>query len=260
MASAGLLLYSGCSTNKTTESAARTRVGDQATTSPSGTEAKQADRALVRFVNAAPTSEDIYFGDIPAFTSVSFGTVTPYKELPAERRDFKLMPAGSNSGQPLASNSEGLSAGKHYTVLAVTDRNGKANLNVVNDDLSAPPAGKAKVRVLNAAPGMGDVDLYARGTKNALISGAGFNHATNYKEVDPITTELDIRGKGGKKNETPVQQMNLAPDKSYTIIVMGGEGQQPVTAKTVEDQLVGPVAETRSPTDTRAPVDTRSPR
>jgi hypothetical protein len=98
--------------------------------------------------------------------------------------------------------------------------------------------------VINAATASGSVNVYAKGTDKALISGAGFGHATEYREVDPMKTELDIRREGSKRNEARVTDVNLSSDKLYTVVIMGGKGQ-PVTAETVEDQLVGPVAATK---------------
>ena len=73
----------------------------------------------------------------------------------------------------MATDSEGLTAGKHYTVLAVTGKDGTFTLNNVKDDLVPPAPGKAKVRVINLAPGIKDVDLYVGTKKDPLISGAG---------------------------------------------------------------------------------------
>jgi hypothetical protein len=231
-----------CACTKTTEAPSKTQVAGQASTAPAGSEAKAADKALVRFINGTPEPRDLSFGDLMIFSSVAYKTVTPYKEVPAERHEFKVSGLGATEG--LATESEGLRAGQHYSILVAAQPDGKITLNAIHDDLSAPPVGKAKVRVINAAPASGSVDVYAKGTDKALISGAGFGHATEYREVDPMTTELDIRRGGSKRNEARVTDVNLSSDKLYTVVIMGGKGQ-PVTAETVEDQLVGPVAATR---------------
>jgi hypothetical protein len=162
-------------------------------------------------------------------------------ELPADRHDFKLYPAGSDAGTPLVTNSESPSAGKHYTVVAMDGTNGMPMLDPVSDNLEPPDPGKAKIRVIHAAPGVKKVDVYAAGNKDALMGGVAFEDATSYKKVDPVLTEIDVRTSGSKKDELKVRNLNLLPGKLYTLVVMGGNGQ-PLTSKVIEDQLIQTVA------------------
>lgn len=104
---------------------------------------------MVQFVNATPTSATLYFGDNSEFTDVAQGKITTYKQIAAERRDFKLQTSEA-AGEPLATNSEGLSAGKHYTVLAVEKSRAKPvkyDLTVFDDDLAPSIAPKFSIRV-----------------------------------------------------------------------------------------------------------------
>ena len=73
--------------------------------------AKQVDKALVRFVNGTAASKDLAFGDLTTFAGIDSFDITQYKELPADRHESKLF-AKDQKGEPLATNSEGLSAGK----------------------------------------------------------------------------------------------------------------------------------------------------
>jgi len=226
--------------NKTTQEASKTTTENGTSTAPSGSEAKRADTALVRFVNATLDPKDIFFGDTKPVSNLAAGSVTPYMQLPTERHEFKLFDAGRSTGDPLSTDSEGPSAGSHYTVVAMMKEDGKPALNVISDDLDRPTPGKAKIRVIHTAPGVGDVDVYPINGKDALISGVGFAKAASYKEVDPGITELDVRRHGSKRDELKVKDVHLDPDKLYTVILMGGKGQ-PLTANVIEDQLVNSV-------------------
>lgn len=234
-----LLLGAACS-KPTTEPTASKGAGSSATT-PSGAEAKRTSQALVRFVNATPEPKDLYFGDTKPFASVPPETATAYMELPSERHQFKLYSAGNNIGDPLATNSESPNAGMHYTILAVAKEDGKPALNAISDELARPAPGKARIRVVHAAAGVNKVDLYPVAGKDPLISGVSFNNATNYKEVDPMTTELDVRVNGSKKNLVDIKNVRIDPDKMYTIVLFGGNGR-PVAAKVIEDQLMSMVS------------------
>jgi uncharacterized protein (DUF2141 family) len=193
------------------------------------------DKALVRFVNGTQDSKDLSFGDLTPFGGVGSHDVTAYKELPAERHDLKLFAKGQQTNA-LASNSEGLTAGKHYTVLAVTDSSGKETLDPVVDDLTPPSPGMARVRVINLAAGMKDIDLYTNTQKDALISGAGLDHPTDYKDVSPAEASLYVRNSMSKRNSAPVDDLKLKAGKLYTILVFQDKHGKP-KVKTIEDEL-----------------------
>ena len=110
--------------------------------------------------------------------------------------------------------------------------------------MASPDPGKAKVRVINAAPGAKKVDIYPAGSKDAILDGVGFKDATGYKEVNPTVTEIDVRPQGDKANAVTVRNLTLEPGKLYTLVVMGGNGQ-PLMSRVIEDQLVQSVASVR---------------
>jgi len=199
---------------------------------PSSAAAKQADRAMVRFVNGTREKKDVAFGELTAFDGVGDRDITEYKELPAERREFKLVGHGEDKAV-LATDSEGLTAGKHYTLLAVTERGGKTTLHNIEDDLTPPDAGKAKVRVINLVPAMAKIDLYGH-EKDAIISGASLNSPTDYKTVDPAEAELTVRNGTSKKNSVPIKDIAMKSGKLYTILVFQDK-KGSLKTKTIED-------------------------
>ena len=232
----GLLLLTGaCSSNKGEQSPVSSS-GDGSGTAPSSMAAKKADVAMVRFVNGTNKGKDLAFGDAMPFTGVGSHDITPYKELPTERRDFKLMSENAKGGSPMATNSEGLSAGKHYTILAYSEKDGSAKLDPVNDDLTPPDAGQAKVRLINLASHAANLDLYAGTMKDAVISGASLDSATDYKSVNPAEAKLTVRNGMNKKYSAPVKDMELKAGKLYTILVFENKSRQ-LQVKTIEDEF-----------------------
>jgi Domain of unknown function (DUF4397) len=237
-ASAGallLVLAAGCSRNKSSETAAVESSGAGKGTAPPAEAAKKADVALVRFINGTTSDKDLVFGEAVVFSGIGDRDVTAYKALPAERHDFKLF-AKDDKSTAIATNSEGLTAGKHYTVLAVSSKDGKTTLDPVTDDLTAPAPGQARVRVINLAPGMENVDLYAGGKNTPLISGAGLDHPTDYKDVNPSEAELTVRHGMSRRNAAPVKDLKIEGGKLYTILVFQDKGGK-LKVKTIEDQL-----------------------
>ena len=80
---------------------------------------------------------------------------------------------GQDNSQPLAEKSEGLSGGSHYTVVVMPDTNDKATLYLINDNITTPPAEKAQVRVINASPDAGEVDIVDK-AGNKIFTGVNF--------------------------------------------------------------------------------------
>ncbi len=226
-----MILGVGCS--KPGEHSPVASGGDGKGTAPAADVAKKTDDAMVRFVNATPSAKDLAFGDATPFTDVKSRDITEYKLLPAVRHDFKLYINGANS-QALATDSEGLKAGTHYTLLAVTQPDGSFKLENINDDLTPPDPGKAKVRVIDAAPGATSVDLFAGADNRSLLSNSSLGHATDYKQVMPSAANLSVKIPGQQQNNSPVKDMQLEAGKLYTIVVFGDRDGK-IKVKTVED-------------------------
>ena len=183
-----------------------TTVDGATSTAPSPAAAKQEQKTLLRFINATGGPKDLYFQDVLAFRRVDSEDVTSYLALPSPRADahheLKLYDSANPVGTPLVTDSEPETEGHRYTVLAL-EKSGKFTLTVIPDQLKPPAPGKAKLRVIHAAP------------------GADFGRFTEYKEVAPTTEE----------------HVKLEAGKLYTIVWLGGEGKPP-SAKVIEDELI----------------------
>src|SRR5262245_53259763 len=107
-----------------------TKTDKGASTAAPAKEAEKRDKALVRVVHALPgfAAVDTFVGDTKEFNNVAYKAVTPYKEVPDVQKLFAIRPAGKDSSQPFAQNSEGISGGDHYTVIAMPAPDGKATL------------------------------------------------------------------------------------------------------------------------------------
>ena len=131
-------------------------------------------------------------------------------------------------------NSEGLGDGKHYTVVAYEDKDAKPVLKVFNDDESAPAAGKAKVRIIHAAPGADPVNVYAAGRKDKLAGESRFSSASSWEEVNPVNGPLEVRAGNGKTGQaTRIPDARIEAGKLYTLIVEGG-GKSPQKLNVIE--------------------------
>lgn len=219
---------------------------DRANADPSAEAAKTRDNALVRMVNAQGngTSADLFFGQKKTFSEVQDKMVTDYTEVPGEREEVRLAIAGEPAAEPVAKDSEGLSEGQRYTVVAHQDENGKPTVKAFSDDASAPEAGKAKVRVINVDPNTKELDLARVGQDDAFVKGIDFSEGSDFKEVDPMKGSLEIRSSGKNVPTLVIPDVDLVAGKAYTFIVMGRAGR--TDAISIEDTPEPAMAKTKA--------------
>src|SRR5262249_18610448 len=216
-----LVFMAACASDSQGPEPVTTTTDKGASTAPPAKEAGKADKALVRVANALPGAPpvDVFIGDAKEFNNVAYKAVTPYKETPDVQKQFAIKPAGKESSQPLAQNTEGISGGDHYTAIAMLNPDGQAILKVIPDKLAPPPSDKASVRVINASPDAGELDFFVKGKEDAIVSGVDPQTVTNYKEIDPVTGALEIRPEGKTNALVTVPAQKFEAGHLYTIIV-----------------------------------------
>src|SRR5688572_8744151 len=117
MAAAVLFLAAACSSEPKQTQPVVSKTDSGTSTAAPAKDVALRNKALVRVINTTQGTVDVFANDQKTFEAVSFKQVTPYKELADTSRTFRVRQAGKDSEQPIAENSEGLTEGKHYTVL-----------------------------------------------------------------------------------------------------------------------------------------------
>jgi hypothetical protein len=234
------LLLAACNTESQLKEPVTTTTDKGASTAAPAKEAEKRDKALVRVVHAIPggAAVDAFVGGTKEFPNVAYKTVTPYKEVPDAYEQFVIKPAGRDSAQPLAQNSEGISGGNHYTAIGMPTADGKTTLRVIADKITPPAAGKASVRIIHASPDTDEVDVFVKGTNKELFDSVDFQTVTNYNEIDPMTVSLEVRPEG--KNDVLLNLQNVTFDAGhlYTIIVSGkSKGAPKLEVIKIDDQI-----------------------
>lgn len=235
---AAAVLLSACSDRAANAPITTTTPAGQST-APAPAAAERADHALVRFVHAVPGggAMDLFADDNRAFDAVAYKATTPYHEVDGQYYTFRLRANGRTEGDPIASNTEGLDDGDFYTVFAVPGDRNTALLRVVEDDVSKPDDGKARVRIVHAARPLGEVDVFRTGSTDKVFGGVDFQSVTDYDEIDPWSGGLNIRADGA---DTPLATVNVQFDagKVYTIVVVGAQkAAGGLEAFVIEDQM-----------------------
>jgi ABC-type Fe3+-hydroxamate transport system substrate-binding protein len=239
------VLTTACTRESKQDQPIRTTTDRGSSTAAPASDAEKRDKAMLRLVNALPEwpTVDVFSGETKAFANVSYKTVTPYTELGDNRQ--RLAVKDPSDTQTLVENSENFAGGRHYTAIALpgNGKDPKPDLKVIADDLKPPSPGKARVRVINASPDAGELDVYVMNKAEKLFGGVNFRSEAGYTEIDPTTTVVELRPQGKKQPLVTVPQFNFEPNKTYTIIVMGHHGKGPakgqkLEAVAVEDQFV----------------------
>jgi hypothetical protein len=193
---------------------------DGKTTSPSGDAAAKRGTSFVRFVNAMPGDAGLNLGAEKGdlFGRVDFKAVTKYLEMGDNLARFSLR--ATADGNEMATSSEAMSDGFRYTVVGFADSNGVASLRVLRDEL-VPDSGKARIRVIHAAPGIRDVDLAVQGEREPLFDDINYGTEAGYQDVAPMTATFEIRRDGGNGKVIRLPRMALEAGKAYTIVLTG---------------------------------------
>lgn len=157
----------------------------------------QGSAAKVRVIHASPDAPavDVFVNGNAVLTNVGFFAASPYLDLPAGTYRVQVAPTGAGAGSAVIDANVTIEAGKAYTIAAV-GAVASIKPQIIVDNLSAPAAGQAKVRVYHFSPDAPAVDVkLADGT--TLISNLAFPDASNYLEVPAGTYDLQVTPAGG---------------------------------------------------------------
>ena len=211
--------------------------------------------AKISFVNARPDNQGLVFWTYTTKVTaspVAMNKATPYLDAQFGLVQINLTAEGSSSylasrvfgGSATFTSSGGPNgpiAGYYHTVFAAKAKAGgykSDSLMLFFDDLTAPPAGKAKLRFVNLSPGVDSVDVLFGASPifskvkygaagGAVLSGEGLNVFSigPYITVDAKTADFEIVNSG---NGLPVlfkgnglENVSLQEGKIYTAFISG---------------------------------------
>jgi len=172
--------------------------------------------AYVQVANSAEGSapQDFYLDNSKVTTSaVAYGQSSTFIESSAGDR----MGAFKNTGSATTNTSVNLSlsAGKYYTVFYV---DGNTH-TTVQDDRTAPPSGKARIRFINLSSALSSNVDFALSGGAKLASAIGFKGVSEYYDVDPASSfSVSASGSSSALVNIPT---TIQAGHIYTIFVSG---------------------------------------
>jgi sortase (surface protein transpeptidase) len=192
-----------------------------------------ADTGLLRVAHLSPDSPAVDVtveGSGVTFAGVGYGDVTDYQALPAGTYTVDVRGAGADPSRPPAlTTTVSVQPGTAQTVAGVGTF-AQLALSVFQDDLSAPTAGTARVRVLAGASGAPSLDVGIPGSP-PLASSLPFGQAGGYVDVPAGDVQVQLSPPGGDLTTVPVQ---LQAGGVYSLVVLDQDGGG-LTARAVRD-------------------------
>jgi hypothetical protein len=190
--------------------------------------ASAAQGGLLRLAHLSPDTPavDVYVDSVadPAagqvFPGVDYGTVSAYQDVPPGTYAISMRAAGADpDSPPVLSTTVQVTADSARTVAGVGPF-ADLGLEVLQDDLTPPPAGSSRLRVIAAAAAADTLDVTVPGGP-ALATDLAFADTTGYVDVPAGATSITVTPDDGQPTQLPVQ---VAAGSVYSVLVLDAPG------------------------------------
>lgn len=173
----------------------------------------------VRFVNGVPGAGpvDVSAGSRQVVGSLAFGRASGYVSVPS--RPVRI--AVGDRRDPVVTGTQRFRDGRRYTVIATA--NGDTELVTVQDGASA--AGRARLRLVQAADELGDPDVFVG--RRRVASGFAYRDIVSYRSFEPGSYRIEARRQGGGGDPlVAADGVNLSAGTASTAILLGTSGER----------------------------------
>lgn len=152
--------------------------------------------------------------DTRVTATLQYGDVLAYRAVEPGDYVVTMRPAGSDD-PPKVSKPLSVQPGTAYTVAAVRHTVSPDDLGVLTDDLAPPAPGRARLRVVNAAPLAPELDA------RPVASGLPTGQASPYQDVAPGAVDLSVGPPGAPGAPLSV---TVAPNQVASVLLTSGDG------------------------------------
>ncbi len=172
------------------------------------------DAVALNVVNASPGPLLInFFLNKNLVNGPALGYSQERKYLVTTGGSVKFDAAAGGSFNSLVADTVNLEKDKYYSMF-VTGVNNSLSTFLTEDDLSLPPAGKAKIRFINLSPDGGSFALSVKGGAN-LFTGQAYKTVSGFTVIDPAAYMFQLKNSdGGIEHEA---SLDVVAGRIYTI-------------------------------------------
>lgn len=142
-----------------------------------------------------------------------YGALSAYQRI--EPGDYVVAVRAEGAVNPVVSSALKAEAGSSYTLASIGAAD-KRSLSVFTDDLTAPPAGRARVRVINAAPPAPVLDVRGPGG-SPFSAGLPLSQVSGYRTVDAGSLPLSAGPPGGMGTNFTVP---VGPNQVISVVLV----------------------------------------
>ena len=204
---------------------------------PAAPASGQGATANIRLAHFSPDTPemDVYVvgfdgSETRVLDGLGYGEVSDYASLAAGNYTFQLRPMGAPADStPAVTASAELADGAAYTFAAMGP-NAQLQKALLTDDLAAPPAGQAKVRLIQASSSAGDVDVSIVDGAN-LAENRAFATATDYAPLAAGAYTVQVTTSDGT---TLRRRLPVDAGTVNTLVVLEGTGSGPDLTRVVD--------------------------
>jgi hypothetical protein len=231
---AGVVLAVSCGGSHARTRAARS--DEPATASAPGNAAVKTSTSLVRLVDALPSVRaiDLTDDDHELVSDAAYRTISSFREMQGRRVTLRVRVAGTD--RVLVSNPAVMENGYRYTIVAYPGDHGEARIQVLRDEL-VPNAGKARIRVINAAPELGMAAVALHGQRSSLFDNVATPVEARYRDIDPTLGSLEIRSDVKTRKPLQLRDQQFVAGRAYTVVLVG-RGTGRIDAITFDDTVI----------------------
>ncbi len=175
-------------------------------------------------------------GGVVRIDDVAYGAVSKYRSLTPGTYAVAMRPAGSpESAPPVVQASVTVKAGGAKTV-AVFGRNSGLTTKVIQDSLTLPPSGRARVRVVQAATGDDTVSVTAAASTK-LVDAAAVGTVSKYTDVPSGPWRLSV----ARGSDTDTSTVDLTAGQVASLFVLDDASGGTVVKRVIDSASVGGV-------------------
>ncbi|GAB3836946.1 DUF4397 domain-containing protein [Hymenobacter jeollabukensis] len=182
------------------------------------------DQGQVQAVHVAPYNKvkiDLLVDDQKA-ADADYGRATGYKAANSGNRVLKVK-ATTTQADVVPAITQTIEKDKRYTLYVYNPTASTVGTLITTDDQTAPAAGKANVRFVNAGFGAGNVTLTYQGTgATPIVSNLAYGAASQQPTtVDARAYTLEAREAAGLGNTLKSKAVTFESGKIYTVVLRG---------------------------------------
>lgn len=186
------------------------------------------DRGQIQLVHAAPYNKvkvDL-LADDSKLAEAEYGKVSGYQNVNAGNRAVKIK-ASATQADVVTPFSLSVPKDKRYSVYVYNPTASTVGYLSVEDDLTAPASGQAKVRFVNLGYEAGSITLLPQGSgAQPIASGVTSGQfSPTYTTVEPRVYVLEARQAGGQNNTLTSKSVKFESNKIYTVLLRGRNSQ-----------------------------------